>query len=160
MSATGDRDSLVGALPKRQTGATLAGSAREAGATLIEMLVVVGILGLVTALIFPAWTSPLQRVRLYEARAALIANLRTARADSVRGGGQVTLDLAEDGRGYGWEQSTAVLPAGVGIDGDPRSISFFADGSSSGGVLKVLDRGRTLQVEVDPASGLVEAPPG
>lgn len=136
------------------------GSRADAGATLIEMLVVVGILGLVTALVFPAWTGPLRRVQLYEARAALVAHLRTARADSVRGGGPVTLELADDGQSYGWEQSRAVLPSGVGIDGQPRSITFFADGSSSGGALKVTGRGRSLAVEVDPASGLVEAPPG
>jgi len=136
------------------------GNRAEAGETLIEMLVVVGILGLITALVFPAWISPLQRVRLYEARAALIGHLRTARADSVRGGGAVTLELTDDGRGYDWEQSSAALPMGVGIDGDPRAITFFADGSSTGGALKLTGRGVALTIAVDPANGLVEAAPG
>ena len=122
MSATGKRSSVGG---------------REAGFTLIEMLVVIGILGLVTGLVFPAWMAPLHRVQLYEARAALIANLRTARADSVRGGGEVSLDLADDGRSYGWGSSPSVfLPAKVGHRRAPRAITFFADGSSSGGSLK------------------------
>jgi len=136
------------------------GSRAEAGATLIEMLVVVGILGLVTGLVFPAWISPLRRVQLYEARSALIAHLRTARADSVRGGDSVTLELSDDGRAYGWEQSRAVLPAGVGIEGEPRAITFFADGSSSGGALRLKDAHRALTIDIDPASGLTEAPPG
>ena len=143
MSATGDRAS-------RRRG--------EAGATLIEMLVVVGILGLVTGLVFPAWMAPLHRVQLYEARAALIAHLRTARADSVRGGDTVTLGPADDGRGYGWERFHTNLPGVVAIEGDP--ITFFADGSSSGGALKLSDPSRTLSVAVDPGSGLVAAPPG
>ena len=142
------------------TGSETEGWRSEAGATLIEMLVVLGILGLITALVFPAWTSPVRRVQLYEARAALVAHLRTARADSMRGDGSVTLELADDGRGYGWEQSRAALPSGVEIDGQPKAVTFFADGSSSGGALKVTDGRRSLTVEVDPASGLVEAPPG
>jgi general secretion pathway protein H len=136
------------------------GRTSEAGATLIEMLVVVGILALVTGLVFPAWTSPLQRVSLYRARAALIADLRTARADSVREGGAVTLDLSDDGHGYGWEQSRVALPAAIAVDGEPRSITFFADGTSSGGALKIMDQGRTLALAVDPATGLVAAAPG
>ncbi|HEX2817816.1 MAG TPA: GspH/FimT family pseudopilin [Phenylobacterium sp.] len=136
------------------------GSRPDAGATLIEMLVVVGILGLVAVLVFPAWISPLQRVQLYEARAALVSHLRTARADSIRQGAQVTLELTDGGRGYGWEQRRTALPAGVVVDGEPRAITFFADGSSSGGELKVISRGRSLLVEVDSASGLTEAPPG
>ena len=143
MSATGERSSVGG---------------REAGATLIEMLVVIGILGLVTGLVFPAWMAPLHRVQLYEARAALIAHLRTARADSVRGGDTVTLGPADDGRGYGWERFHTSLPGVVAIEGDP--ITFFADGSSSGGSLKLSDPSRTLSVAVDQGTGLVAAPPG
>jgi general secretion pathway protein H len=136
------------------------GSRQDAGTTLIEMLVVVGIVGLVAVLVFPAWSSPLQRVQLYEARAALVSHLRTARADSVRQGVQVALEVTDGGHGYGWEERQTALPAGVIIDGDPATITFFADGSSSGGELKVTGRGRSLSVEVDPASGLTEATPG
>ncbi len=132
----------------------------EAGATLIEMMVVLGILGLITAVTFPAWMSPLRRVQLYEARAALVGHLRTARADAVRGGAPVTLELAQDGGGYRWERREAVLPVGLIVGGEPRAITFFSDGASSGGVLKISGRGRSLAVEVDPASGLTEAPPG
>jgi len=139
---------------------TATGRDREAGTTLIEMLVVIGVMGLIAGLVFPAWIGPLRRVALYEARASLVAHLRTVRADSVRGGTVVSLDLADDGRGYGWEQSRAGLPAGVAVDGEPRSISFFPDGSSSGGALKLTDRNRTLTIAVDPATGLVETSPG
>jgi general secretion pathway protein H len=141
MSATGDARPTM-----RRT--------REAGATLIEMLVVIGILGLVTALVFPAWSSPLRGVQLAEARASLIANLRTARAASVRGGEAVRLELTDDGRGYGWSGARVSLPAPVSVDGDPRAITFYADGSSSGGLLTLSERERAVRVAIDPATGL------
>ena len=124
----------------------------EVGATLLEMLVVVGILGMVTALVFPAWVAPLRRIQLYEARAALISNLRTARALSVRGGGPVSIEPAQDGRGYGWAVARVYTPALVSVTGDP--ITFYADGSSSGGTLKLSERERALSVTVDPVTGL------
>lgn len=124
----------------------------EAGATLMEMLVVVGILGLVTALVFPAWISPLRRIQLYEARSALVSNLRLARALSVRSGEPVSFALAEDGRGYGWGTTRVYAPAPVSIVGDP--ITFYADGSSSGGGVTLVERERTVSVAVDPATGL------
>ncbi|THD60620.1 GspH/FimT family pseudopilin [Phenylobacterium sp.] len=137
-----------------------AGNGPDAGATLIEMLVVVGVMGLVAVLVFPAWISPLQRIQLYEARAALVSHLRDARADSIRQGAPVRLEVTNGGRGYGWEEHRTGLPAGVVIDSDPGTIVFFADGSSSGGELKMSGRRRSLSVSVDPASGLTEAPPG
>jgi len=146
MSATGSRPDTT--------------EAPDAGVTLIEMLVVVGIMGLVAVLVFPAWSSPLQRIQLYEARAALVSHLRTARADSIRQGAPVRLEVNDSGRGYGWEEHRTALPTGVVIDGDPATITFFADGSSSGGELKVSGRRRSLSVEVDPATGLTEAPAG
>jgi general secretion pathway protein H len=130
------------------------GAARDVGATLIEMLVVIGILGLVTAMIFPAWTAPLRRAQLYEARAALVSNLRTARAQSVRGGAEVTLEVADNGRGYGWGPSQVFLPGEVAING-AKVITFYADGSSTGGALKLTERAQTLSVAVDPGTGLV-----
>jgi general secretion pathway protein H len=133
------------------------GSRSEDGATLIEMLVVLGILALITGLVFPAWTGPLQRIALFHARDGLIANLRTARAESIRHGEPVALELADDGRGYGWGLSRVTLPRMVGIAGEPRSIGFFADGSSSGGVLKITGRDGVLAVAVDPATGVAAA---
>jgi general secretion pathway protein H len=135
------------------------GNRSDVGATLIEMLVVLGILALITGLVFPAWTGPPQRIALFHARDGLIANLRTARAESIRGGVSVALELADDGRGYGWGLSRVKLPSAVAIDGEPRSIGFFADGSSSGGVLKLAGRDGVLAVAVDPATGVVAASP-
>lgn len=132
----------------------------ETGTTLIEMLVVIAILGLITGLAFPAWIGPLKRVGLHQARAVLVAHLRTARADSIRVGAPVSFNLTDDGRGYWWERSASTLSAGMAIDGQPRSITFFADGSSTGGALSLTDHASTVQIQVDPVIGLVTATPG
>lgn len=129
----------------------------EGGATLIEMLVVVGILGLVTGLVFPAWISPLRIAQLYEARAALVANLRSARALAVKSGAPVSLALSEDGRGYAWSAGRAYLPEPVSIAIEPGPITFFADGGSTGGGLRLSEKERSVTLSVDPTTGLVEA---
>jgi general secretion pathway protein H len=140
------------------------GNKNQAGFTLLEMLVVVGIMGLIAALVFPAWISPVRRAQIYEARAALAANLGLARAASVRGNQTVTLELADDGSGYFWESTGAHLPAPVSIEGQPRSVTFYADGSSTGGALTLKEKERAVTVTVDPATGLVrdltQAAPG
>jgi general secretion pathway protein H len=124
------------------------------------MLVVIGVLGLVTALVFPAWVGPLRGAQLYEARTALAANLRTARAIAIRGGAPVSLELTEDGRGYVWGAARAYLPAPVSITAPSGAIVFYADGSSTGGALRLSEKQRVTSVTVDPLTGLVGAGAG
>jgi Tfp pilus assembly protein FimT len=118
------------------------------------MLTVMGIFGLISAMVFPAWINPLQRAQLVEARTALVSNLRLARALAVHEDRPVHFNLSDDGRAYRWERSWVVLPATVAMDGSPRSITFFRDGSSSGGELKLIDRAWQARVAVDPTTGL------
>jgi prepilin-type N-terminal cleavage/methylation domain-containing protein len=134
-----------------------AGRSAEAGYTLIEMLTVMGIFGLIAAVVFPAWINPLQRAQLVEARTALVSNLRLARALAVHEDRPVHFNLANDGHAYRWERSWVMLPPTVSVDGWPRSITFFGDGSSSGGELKLIDRAWRARVAVDPATGLTAA---
>lgn len=137
MSATGDR--------------------ADAGFTLLEVLATLGIMVLITGLVFPNLLKPLERMPLAQARAALAANLRAARADAAASGHSVTLDVAEDGRSYGWAHASVDLPAGVTVTTGPRSVTFFADGSTSGGRWRMADRRRALDVAVDPDVGVVTA---
>lgn len=135
------------------------GSRSDAGATLLEMLVVLGILGLVTAMVFPSVVHPLQRMTQLQARAALAANLRLARAAAARQGHAVIVDLAADGRGYGWQGAAVALPDPLRVEGQARSIRFFADGSSSGGRFWIESGERAEAVAVSP-SGVVQAAAG
>jgi general secretion pathway protein H len=136
------------------------GSRGESGATLLEMLVVLGVLGLITGLVFPSVIHPLQRMTQLQARAALAANLRLARAEAARRGRAVVVDLAGDGGGYGWDSGAVRLPAALRIDGQTRSIRFFADGSSSGGRFWIRDVARAEAVEVDPLGVVTTASGG
>jgi general secretion pathway protein H len=130
----------------------------EAGYTLIEMLVVMGIFGLISAMVFPAWMNPLQRAQLVEAQTALVSNLRLARALALHEDRVVHFDLSDDGRAYRWERSWVPMPPTVHVDGRPRSITFFSDGSSSGGQLKLVDRAWQVRVAIDPVTGLTGGP--
>jgi general secretion pathway protein H len=121
------------------------------------MLAVLGILGLVTGLVFPVWISPLRVAQLYEARAALEANLRSARALAVKTGAPVSLALSEDGRGYAWGGGRAYLPEPVSIAIEPAPITFFPDGGSTGGGVRLAEKDRAVTLSIDPLTGQVEA---
>lgn len=133
------------------------GERAEDGFTLLEVLATLGVMVLITGLVFPSVLKPLQRMPLSQARAALAANLRAARADAAASGHSVTLDVAEDGESYGWANARVALPAGVSFARGPRSVTFFADGSSTGGRWRLAGRGRALEVAVDPDVGVVTA---
>ena len=135
MSATGDR--------------------RESGATLLEMLVVVGLMGLIAGVTFPSLQGALDHARLEHARADLVANLRLARAAAAREGHEIRVDLAADGASYGWEQTAVALPPGLKASAEREAMKFYVDGTSSGGVWTLGAKGRSLGVAVDPATGVV-----
>jgi general secretion pathway protein H len=126
----------------------------QAGATLLEMLVVVAILALIAGLTFPNLPRALDGMTLARAGADLTANLRIARADAAQRGHAVSFEIAEDGRGYGWDEARVALPPPLRIESDSRSIDFFADGTSTGGEFKVLGRVGGLGVTVDPINGV------
>jgi general secretion pathway protein H len=131
----------------------------EAGSTLVEMLVVVGILGLIAGLAYPAARGAVERSQLERARADLVSNLRLARASAAREGHEIRVDLAPDGAAYAWEQTAVTLPATVHAAGDPGVVKFYVDGTSSGGAWEVRAHARALGVSVDPVTG-VAAPTG
>ncbi|MFV3128972.1 GspH/FimT family pseudopilin [Niveispirillum sp. KHB5.9] len=126
---------------------------RQAGFTLLEMLVVLLLLGVATALVAP---------RLSLGRAALDADARTlamvlsdAREQAVLTGEPVTLalNLADPGWGGGNLPATSSLhvegDAELMADGVAR-IRFLPDGSASGATIRLTGRGggeRRLRVD-------------
>uniref|UniRef100_B0T7N2 Type II secretion system protein H n=1 Tax=Caulobacter sp. (strain K31) TaxID=366602 RepID=B0T7N2_CAUSK len=131
---------------------------RRAGATLVEALVVITILVMIGAIVFPDLRSGVGRATAQQAVAGLRADLRMARAQALTTGARVDLVVAEDGTGYGWTPGPRrVLVRGLMLRPAGTAASFFPDGSSSGGRLVLATKGRGFDIGLDPATGALEA---
>lgn len=139
---------------------------RNAGFTLIEMMVVIAIMGLMLVLVTVggAPVSPAIHARI--SAEAISAALRAARSEAVMRNRSIefTFDLAR--RYYRWGNAGAdVLPGDLSLailasadDATTQSVGhvrFNPDGSSSGGRVAVSGGGRTWWVGVDWLSGRV-----
>jgi general secretion pathway protein H len=129
----------------------------DRGFTLIEAVVVVGITGLVSALLFPNMQRMLGVLALRQTACVLASNLQLARAGAIRTGAPVAVSIAPDGRSYSWNASAwAAAPLDVRLaSGGGRPIVFYADASTTGGVIVVEGEGRRILVGVDPFTGAV-----
>ena len=130
------------------------------GFTLLELLVVLAILVLLAA----AW--PFAAPRLFPAQQLrnesqhLMATLRTARMAARLNGVPQMVELTEGGRSYKYGVETRELKRGVMVrlrePGDaPASspLTFYPDGSSSGGILDLLLHDRAMSVMVGRVTG-------
>jgi type II secretory pathway pseudopilin PulG len=142
------------------TGEATRPSDADRGATLLEMLVVLGILLLTTGIIFPNLRRPYDTLSAETARSAVSADLRDARAQAIRTGRPVEFDIAGDGRTYGYDGASVLLPAAARLAAEPASIVFAPDGSSSGAQLAVIQRGgRRFGFALDAPTGVVGLDP-
>ncbi|HSZ75413.1 MAG TPA: GspH/FimT family pseudopilin [Rhizomicrobium sp.] len=124
--------------------------------TLLEALVVVALTALVGAIEFPNLERAIGVLALREAASTLTADLRTVHADAMRTGQDVTFALTADGRAYGWTEGQArKMPDTVAVSMSPSAIRFFADGSATGGTLKLSAKGREVPISIDSATGSV-----
>jgi general secretion pathway protein H len=158
--------------PTANRAADRSAASRDLGFTLMELLVVLGILALGVALVAPS----LNRARLGPTakRAAyeLAASLRSARAAARATNAEhsLTVDLWQ--RRYWAEGVTAPrqLPSGLAIDlAVPESerlgtgaarVRFFPDGSASGAGIVLNDGRSSASVSVDWLTGDVRIRPG
>ncbi|HEX5998251.1 MAG TPA: GspH/FimT family pseudopilin [Hyphomicrobiaceae bacterium] len=146
-------------------GQKCAASTRERGFTLLELLVVLGLLALALAIVAPslgrARLGVMVRSTAYELAANLRASRAAARSTSIEH--VLTIDLAQ--RLY-WAEGVVGqrrLPHGVAVDVTvPQSeritasagrIRFFPDGSASGARLVLHDGRSTTSIVVDWLTG-------
>jgi general secretion pathway protein H len=124
--------------------------------TLWEALVVVAITALVATVTFPRVERATTTLALREEATALNASLRLARAQAVRLGTPVTFSVTRDGKGYGWSGS-ALRPLHDGFTVTPAggAVVFYADGSSSGGMLALATARGNVPYRIDPTTGAV-----
>ncbi|WP_316228461.1 GspH/FimT family pseudopilin [Bradyrhizobium sp. SZCCHNR1039] len=137
-----------------------------AGFTLLEMLVVLGIIALVVTMAMPLLSSSSDTLRLETASSEITAALRATRAAAIVQNTVMTLKLDVDHRTFG----SAVVPkrsfaptidAKLTYAAATRSASseggfqFFPDGSSTGGDLVLVSNGKQVRLCVDWLTGMV-----
>jgi general secretion pathway protein H len=135
------------------------------GFSLIEMLVVLAIVALATALVMPLALRPSDALRLDAAAQDLVAALRLTRAAAIAHNADAALSIDVERRRF---ESPAVparsLPADLSVKlkiAEPEharsqaAFRFFPDGSSTGGDMVLALRGKEAKICVDWLSGIV-----
>ena len=108
---------------------------KNAGFTLIEMLVVLVILGLVAGLIVGRGRAPSQRLEVDSVARQVAGALRTARSYAIARGRPIVVTIGA--HGY---QVEGEVPHPLAMNmtlAGPPAVVFEPDGSSSGGRVKV-----------------------
>lgn len=135
-----------------------------AGFTLLELLLVLSILALVTAIALPVLSSPSDGLRLRTTAAEFAASLRLARAAAIARNGPVTVVIDVDRRtieaeGFPKQHFSSDIAVQLTIAEPERAapsrggFRFFADGSSTGGDIVLRLRGMELRLCVDWLTG-------
>jgi general secretion pathway protein H len=139
---------------------------KEAGFTLIEMIVVLVMLGLVVGVVLTRGPMRSRTLELRAAASELAAGLRIARAQAIKLDRPVTflIDLARHSYSIDGARARA-LPLRmalsiIAVSGDTLGrrlggITFEPDGSATGGRIEIADGDRRLQVGVDWLTGRV-----
>lgn len=136
-------------------------TAREAGFTAIELLVVMAGLALLSALALPWYSGAADALRFRTAMRGVAADLRQARNAALAGGAPVELAFDPEGRGYGIPGGAWIaLPADIALawaDGPlaraPFRLGFYADGSATGGELRLAGPRQAAVVSIDALTG-------
>lgn len=130
----------------------------RAGFTLLELLVVVGLMALVAGLAFPALFALSDAARFASATRLTELSLRQAHADAVRTGRAVRFAVDDGGRAlFVSHRPLSPLPAPALAEAPADGILFFADGSASGGVVRLRDGARERRFRVSEDSGAIAA---
>jgi general secretion pathway protein H len=138
---------------------------RELGFTLLELIVVLGILALVLAIVAPSLNRARLGIAVKSAAYELAANLRSTRAAALAGNLERALTIEFSRRQY-WAEGVVAprqLPRAVAVDlavpeserlgANAARVRFFPDGSASGAGFVLMDRRSSASVSVDWLSG-------
>ncbi len=131
---------------------------RASGFTLIEMLAVIVLLAIAMTVVTVSFSKSLQSAKIRGASRDLVAALRYTRGQAIVKGTQEVLTLNLDNNSYSAPGKSAVaLPKGMvlrlttadtEVSGNTGGIRFFADGSSTGGHISVLQGQREWRINV------------
>jgi general secretion pathway protein H len=135
--------------------------------TLLELLVVLMIVAIVTAIVLPTLGSGVSNTELRSAARSLASGLRLARSEAVSQRRETFLVLDVAGRRFKVDRDPQehALPRSVElklftaqkdlVDDKVGSIRFYPDGGSNGGRITVGSGERKYEVDVDWLTGRV-----
>jgi general secretion pathway protein H len=138
-----------------------------AGVSLLELLVVLMIIGFVSAIVVPVLTGGTSNAELKSAARQLASGLRLARSEAVSQRRETFLVLDLAGRRFKVDRDAKehALPRDVElklftaqkdlVDKDVGSIRFYPDGGSNGGRITLGSGERKYEVDVDWLTGRV-----
>lgn len=132
------------------------------GFTLVELLVTLAILALVSTLLPPALDRAIPRYQLRSAANRLAVDLRTARMTSIATGRPISVQIVSEASPSNFDNAKEVhLPSPVKARiqpffGSDTKLTFFPDGSSSGGIVYLELERRTAEVVLHMVTGTVE----
>jgi general secretion pathway protein H len=141
----------------------------DAGFTILELLIVLGILALASSIAWPMLRNTTTGQRLDGAASDLVATARMARAEAMRSGNEVALIVDTTERRYAAPGATGprTLPGGMAIEirlpaaeqltSTSGRIRFFADGASTGGRVVLRTGARNATIDVDWLTGAAHA---
>jgi len=134
---------------------------KSAGFTLVELLVVMGIMGLILAAVLAAKPKT-AATRVAVAARAVAATLQLARAQAMAGNAETVVRIDTERRQFGVAGSMHALPRGMTVAmtvaeteriADSGGMRFYPDGQSSGGEIVLMLEGRASRVAVNWLTG-------
>ncbi len=145
-----------------------AGTGRaRSGFTLLELLIVLMLMGLITALTIPVFSGGVSTTQLKSAAREVAAGLRQARGQAIAQKAEAVLELDVTGRAFRVlpDPRLHMLPAGIDIklftaqsdlvNDRIGAIRFYPDGGSNGGRVTLAAGERKYDVDVDWLTGRV-----
>ena len=140
---------------------------RQAGVTLLELLIVIALMGIIAALVVPMFGGPVSTSELRATARQLAAGLRLARSEAVSERRETFLVVDVAGKRFKVDREARehALPSKVElklftaqndlVSENVGSIRFYPDGGSNGGHITVASGARKFDVDVDWLTGRV-----
>jgi general secretion pathway protein H len=140
---------------------------RQAGVTLLELLIVIALMGIIAALVVPMFGGPVSTSELRATARQLAAGLRLARSEAVSERRETFLVVDVAGKRFKVDREARehALPSKVElklftaqndlVSENVGSIRFYPDGGSNGGRITVASGARKFDVDVDWLPGRV-----
>ena len=140
---------------------------RQAGVTLLELLIVIALMAIIAALVVPMFGGPVSTSELRATARQLAAGLRLARSAAVSERRETFLVVDVAGKRFKVDREARehALPSKVDlklftaqndlVSENVGSIRFYPDGGSNGGRITVASGARKFDVDVDWLTGRV-----